>query len=151
MTSIHSGASLDANVKPVVVVVVSTQKKCGSNSFRRRASFNATATSPTLTACTHVTGLPLSRARTLRRKMRAVARISPGNFRAVSSSRDNAAEKPKVRLGRAGYKKIDQCRAIEEQDLGTAVCLCANNTPQFGLADFFRWTLFEHESACWLH
>src|SRR5205814_9618567 len=54
MTSIQGGALLRANANPVVVVVVSTHHKFGSITRNAFASFNATFTSPTLTACSHV-------------------------------------------------------------------------------------------------
>jgi len=54
MTSIQGGAFLFASAKPVVVVVVRTQRKSGSNARNAWASFNAIFTSPTLTACSHV-------------------------------------------------------------------------------------------------
>ena len=43
-----------AKAKPVVVVVVKTQRKSGSTARNAPASFSAMCTSPTLTACSHV-------------------------------------------------------------------------------------------------
>ena len=50
ITSIHGGAIFWARLKPVVVVIVRSICKSGSSPRKACASFNAIATSPTLTA-----------------------------------------------------------------------------------------------------
>ena len=60
----RSPASEFATWNPVVVVVVSTQKKSGSSSRSLVDNFSAIATSPTLTAWIQVQRCDASRART---------------------------------------------------------------------------------------
>ena len=141
MTSIQAGAFLRARANPVVVVVV----RRNANPVRARvmhcASFNAIATSPTLTACSHVGRLFESRSRSsLIVNPQTLSKFSPVTSAAkhlhqIARQKEQQPDWPKQIVDKTDHSITDPEFLIanpgKKQDLGGPICFLANQMPLF--------------------